>query len=100
MATIKQYRPAFVSGFENQTVKFNSLEELFNIEFVDNFKFHIFETKINNPDFHRFSISIQNGHKILMAEYKQGTEWWVVGFIEGGDDIIKELPKWVAKEKS
>lgn len=110
MATIKQYRPAFVTGYENQTIEFNSVEELLKIEFVDNFK-----KAYNKPlpanvpaglvalmdeddKFHQFSISERTDHKILMAEYKKGKEWWVVGFITDQAGIVNSLPKWEPKK--
>jgi hypothetical protein len=37
MYTIKQYRPAFVTGFKDETVSFNSIEEFLEIDFVKNF---------------------------------------------------------------
>jgi hypothetical protein len=98
MAQIRQYRPAYFSGFENETRAFTSLKELLNIEWVDNFR------KLPNgqidPNFHRYSISRHSDHKgyeyALMAEYKNGYYWWVVGFVDE-NEIIKELPVWVAK---
>lgn len=96
MATIKRYRPSYFVGFDNETNEFNSLEELLKIDWVNNFKV-LGDTNIS---FHQFSVSKTPYYTVLMAEYIQGTQWWVVGFIEGGDDIIKELPKWEAKEKS
>ena len=38
MPTIKQYRPGFFTGFENELKEFNSLDELFSLDFVDNFR--------------------------------------------------------------
>jgi len=97
MAKIKQYRPAFFTGFENEEKEFNSLEELFAIDFVDNFK----KTPNNkvNPNFHQFSISTPSVDlpHILMAEYKGGAEWWVVGYIDDGE-AVRQLPKWVPND--
>lgn len=98
MPTIKQYRPGFFTGFENSVNEFNSLEELFAIDFVDNFKklpSSISSNKDLNPHFHQFSISSDFPH-ILMAEYKGGTEWWVVGYINE-TEIVKQLPAWTGK---
>jgi hypothetical protein len=33
-----------------------------------------------------------------MAEYNDGFTWWVVGFIDD-EEIIKNMPTWVAKYK-
>ncbi len=92
MSKIRQYRPNYFSGFENETKEFSSLKELLSIEWVDSFR--------NQPDFHQFSINNPSSHSrseyTLMAEYKNGNEWWVVGFIDE-NEIIKELPIWAAK---
>lgn len=76
---IRQYRPAFFEGFENETVEFSSLKEMLEIPWVKHFS--------TDPTFHQFSISNDN----LMAEYREGREWWVVGFLK---DPNVELPAW------
>lgn len=98
MAQIIQYRPNFFTGFHNETKTFNSLEELFNIQWVDNFR------KLTNeqidPTFYQYSIIKHIGKKgyvyTLMAEYNKGLNWYVVGIIDDGE-IIKELPVWIPK---
>ena len=80
MATIRQYRPAYVTGFENETKTFTSLKELLNIEFVNNFR--QFPNGQINSNFHQYSINKYSDHKgyeyMLMAEYRNGLEWWVL----------------------
>lgn len=76
---IRQYRPAFFEGFENETCEFSTLEEMKYIPWVKGF------TEIKN--FHRFSYS--DNH--LMAEYREGKEWWVVGTLS---EIPEGLKKW------
>jgi hypothetical protein len=47
----------------------------------------------DDPGFHRFSLS-QAGHRpLLMAEFKKGREWWVVGYITVGREYLT-LPTW------
>lgn len=95
MPTIRQY-----SGFEIKTNAFSSLSELLNVEWVDNFR------KLPNgqidPNFHQYSINKYSDHfgyqYVLMAEYKNGYSWYVVGYIDESE-IIKELPVWQAKYK-
>ncbi len=96
MPTIRQYRPAYVTGFENETKEFSSLEELLSIEFVDNFR--KLPNGQTNPRFHQFSISEIHGEfgYVLMAEYSNGFEWWVVGYINDNDGI-KDMPSWTPK---
>lgn len=79
MNAIRQHRPAFFEGFDNATVEFNTLEELLAIPWVKNFS--------TIKGFHRFSVS--DNH--LMAEYRMGREWWVVGFLK---DKNVGLPLW------
>jgi len=92
MNKIKQYRPNLVTTTEeNKIVSFETTEELLNIDFVKNFS--------NRDNFYRFSLSIDNyfNQHSLMAEYDEGREWWVVGFIDNPLEV--NLPKWMPKEK-
>ena len=82
MNRIRQYRPAYFTGFENATVEFDGVEALLAISFVTSFV---------NESFHQFSIDTTNGDNIaLMAEYDDGNKWWVVGFLDSPVD----LPRW------
>lgn len=93
MGTIRQHIPAFISGGEPKSNEFSSLEELFNIDWVKQWA--------DTNEFHRFSLSSDkylSGGVHLMAEYKEGTEWWVVGYISD-DEITRQLPIWKPVEK-
>lgn len=79
MNTIRQYRPAFFEGFENELVEFSTDEELINIPFVKNFL---------NDKFSHYSVS--DNH--LMAIYDDGFEWGVIGTIQY--PALVKLPKW------
>lgn len=84
MNKIRQHIPNWISGYENQEVEFEGLDDLLAIEFVNGFK--------ERGDFYRFSIDpapFDNKH-LLMAEYRDGKEWWVVGYLNEKVD----LPKW------
>jgi len=85
---IKQYRPAYFSGYENKTNNFNSLDELLNIEWVKSFSEY--------KDFFRFSIEIADEREknhTLLAEYKNGESWYVIGFIDKDTcKLSDELP--------
>jgi hypothetical protein len=98
MATIKRHRPAYFSGFDDEKSEFNSLTELFNIEWVDNFR-KLPNNRVNT-NFHRYSVSksVSSNGYVLIAEYDNGFEWWVIGFTDD-DKIINELPEWEAKYK-
>jgi hypothetical protein len=97
MSKITQYRPAFVTGFENDVREFNSLKELFGIEWVENFSL---SGGIKDTSFYRYSYDHYSDYKdkeyTLMAEYNDGYEWWVIGFVND-NQIIKELPIWKPK---
>jgi hypothetical protein len=86
--TITQHRPAYFSGFENEVVRFETLDDLLAIGFVANFR-----QDMETP-FHRFSLA---DGRMLMAEYDEGHVWWVVGFISDASGL--DLPVWAAKEK-
>jgi hypothetical protein len=84
-ATIEQYRPNYVSGYENNKNTFKSIQELLNIDWVSNFK---------SDKFYQFSMCHKSFHgdqNTLIAEYNNGEEWYVVGFINE-TDLINELP--------
>ena len=93
MPKITQYRANFVTGYEEVAEEeYGSLEELLAIEWVHHFKLLRGDP---DPTFYRFSKSM---HEIedkviytLMAEYREGKEWWVVGHTEK-NDIIELLP--------
>ena len=85
---------------EPEKYDFSSKEELLGLEFVRRFS--------KDPHFHQFSLSRFEESKHLpgipscihlMAEYKGGFEWWVVGHIEG-NDLPDYFPDWVLKKRS
>lgn len=82
MNTIKRHRPSYFTGFEDQIVKFDTVDELLQIGFVANFA--------SQENFFRFSVTDEN----LMAEYNEGYTWWVVGWFE---QPIEGLPQWKPK---
>lgn len=84
MNEIKQHRPAFFDGFENETVPFDTLEELMAIPWVVSFALA--------AEFHGFSV--YDNHA-LIAEYRGGERWWVVGFLK---NPVDGLPKLVITE--
>ena len=92
MPTIRQYRPAYFTGFEEEVVDFNTIDELLNIGFVKNFSD---KSSPSNKAFFRFSMS----DAFLMAEYERGTKWWGVGHITNDpNNICSALPKWEPQE--
>lgn len=67
-------------------------------------KLHYLQVWSEDPDFHQWSISYYNSRDkrpflTLMAEMKGGKEWWVIGYIYGDLDIVKDLPTWHQKGK-
>lgn len=83
---IEMYRPGFVDD-DGKEYEFETTIDLLSIEDVNRFS--------EIPNFHRFSISRRGEKFILMAEYKDGFEWWVVGYMSQRVD----LPEWKAKER-
>lgn len=95
---ITQYRPAFFSGFENEKVEFDTVEELLNIDFVKGWS--------TDPGFFQYSLSYDirwDSQLKLMAEFKNENkmEWWVIGFISADnyDEVIHMLPKFQPREE-
>lgn len=78
---IRQYRPDFFEGFNNETAQFNTLDEMLAIPWIKNFA--------AIQGFYRFRIDRDH----LIAEYREGREWWVVGlFPEGSNVALPEYP--------
>jgi hypothetical protein len=95
---ITQYRPAFFSGFENEKVEFDTIEELLNIDFVKGWS--------TDPGFFQYSLSYDicwDSQLKLMVEFKNESkmEWWVIGFISADsyDEIINMLPKFQPRDE-
>ena len=85
MNKIRQHRPAYMSGWDDEVVDFETTEQLLAIPFVKNFR------DADPENFHQFSI----GHgslPALMAETHGGEKWWCIGFLDTADGI--ELPAW------
>lgn len=95
MAKIVQHIPTSVErmGEPAPRVEFETYEELIEIDFVKEY--------MGNPPwrnlriFHRFSLG-ENGKK-LMAEYNEGRNWWVVGYLSKDHGL--DLPEWKPKKK-
>lgn len=81
MNQITRHNPGAVSMSEEHstTVEFNTIEELCEITFVKRW--------MSQPLFYRLS----SNKNLLMAEFKEGKEWWVVGFLK----YLLELPIWI-----
>jgi hypothetical protein len=47
----------------------------------------------DDPGFYRFSVSVAGHRPLLMAEFKKGREWWVIGYITVGREYLT-LPEW------
>ena len=94
-----------ITGFENgnQAYEFNLLDELFEIDFVKHTEIiSIIQKQHSNPIdvvFHQFSKSVTNDKQLmLMAEFNEGTLWFVVGYVYDGGEILKDLPVWLPKK--
>lgn len=94
MITVRQYRPAYFSGFEKEEHEVAVPSAIREIEFIKNFQ--------EMPDFHRFSVA-ENGPTqcLLVAEYEEGFKWYVVAVMPSADFslLLTEFPKFEAKYK-
>lgn len=68
---VRQYRPAYFSGFDTEVYKGVSFDEITKVPFCANFKQHNFDHFTVEP--------YAGGEYIISAKYKNG-ESWVVGF--------------------
>lgn len=87
MIQVRRYRPAFFEGYPIEELEVGSLEELLEVDWVKNWT--------TSPGFHRFSVSRHYQYHNLMAEFKEGKEWWVVAILEGEEpEAYVTLPEW------
>jgi hypothetical protein len=98
MARIIQYRPAFVTGFENEFSDFNSTDELFEIPFVRNFREGVEGSNFFQYSYSEYSQTDEQRRFVLIAEYDKGKHWFVIGFTDN-NEIIKTLPRWEQSKK-
>ena len=89
MPKISQYYPSFCDGFRVSTRKFNTTKELLRVPFVKKFS--------EDEDFSGYALEREehDTETTLMATYKKGKQWYVVGFINGKASTVN-LPKWEA----
>ena len=77
--TIKEYIPSFVSGFENKIVKFSTMKELLEIDFVKSWS--------KDKGFLEYQLSENS----LMAIFSDGN-FYVIGDIDDISNI--DLQEW------
>ena len=82
-----EYRPGYVTGFENKEYQVSAIAEVFEIPFVKHFS--------EKSKFYSYAASVYTGKSIedykvtLMAlydwneEYNGCSSWWVVGYLPG-----------------
>lgn len=79
---ITQHIPGCVdTGEKPKVAHFNNTHELLCVPWVKHWS--------KDPSFFRYSMSDES----LMAEFKKGKEWWVIGDINLPEGV--KLPKWV-----
>lgn len=89
---IKEYRPAFVSGFDDVYYDINSKEELLNSELCEYYIKEGFTICFSKHGDEQGMIMA-----IKPARNKNNAEWWVVAIIDNKQDIdtlANWLPDW------
>lgn len=81
---LKEYRPAFFDGYENQSHEFLTLDELYRLNWVKSW--------IELPGFKKFFIchpwDISEDKSMMFAKFENG-EQWGVGSIYPKSEAIK-----------
>ena len=95
MPRILQHYPNFVSGHESLEATYSNLDQLLSVDWVDHFSKDLHGN--DDSGFYRYSRSekcdfAKESYYLLMAEYQEGTKWWVIGYVYDDDDIITQLP--------
>lgn len=81
-----RYRPAYFSGFDEESKRVSSIEELFNIPWIKNWS--------EEKRFYRFSLS----DEWLMCELDEGGKWYVVAKMCDSKNRLG-LPVWNRRGK-
>lgn len=83
---VKQRFPNLVSGSALIEAECSSIEEIYNIPFIDRW--------MNEPTFYRFykSTGRDNRH-LLICETNKGKNYWVIAFMYGDVNELN-LPEW------
>jgi hypothetical protein len=91
-----QHIPSSFEGFEPENHEVKNERELLALPFIARWK--------ENPKFHCFSLdrnywppkgTLGEPVHLLMAEFDQGYEWWVVAKLTGEDGLeFAGLPDW------
>ena len=85
--------PNYVDVVKRLSYEVNSIDDFKKLDRVKN--------AINWPDFYRLSIDDRNqtyGRMLLMAETKNGYEWWAIGWLDGPyEDWLDNIPDWEPK---
>lgn len=80
LLNITQHVPNFCDGVKSKVAEFSTTEELVAIPFVASFA--------NNKSFSGYALSEDR----LMATYRNGDGWWVIGYLSDPEKI--DLPVW------
>ncbi len=91
MIIVKQYRPAFCDGYDNEQCEVETATEITGIPFVKSWS--------TDKMFHRFSVTTGIGQTCLVCEFDEGYKWYVVCIIEGAteEDLLTFYPKFKTK---
>ena len=106
---IIEHIPNWAEGFEPREDHFDNLDELMELDWVKKWSEPVptqvwtdvlsGEEKViesQGKEFHRFSQSPHGSRYLLMVEFNEGTEWWVVGYLS---EAVEGLPEWKPVEK-
>lgn len=86
MIEVRQYLPAFADGQRPQRAICATFDDVRRLEWVR--RWEIFG--LNNSAFFRWSLGDGD---LLMAEFDEGRQWWVVAYLRG-DRLDGQLPAW------
>lgn len=96
MINFKQHVPNFCSGFEPLYYEFKDEHDMITSDFCKRYT--------SDPNFHRFSQALPKDSEEytdqrikLMAEFNEGLNWWVLGFIDAG--TVVQIPVWEPRYK-
>jgi hypothetical protein len=88
---IKQYRPNFFSGFEDEITEFKTLEEFLNIEFIKNTRNIEKYEGYKSQGFFVANDESMIFHIIYNPEKKQNEQWGLARILEGDVDKLREM---------
>lgn len=86
--SITERLPGYIEA-EPRTAAFDTLAELLAVDFVSGWR----GRDLPALTFYRYSLEHDPSGVLLIAEYNRGQDWFVIGQVTAGVDLLTALPR-------